>query len=181
MLPKKHYISNLNVLTTIGNKTNTIDMETTTIKKTREVSLENDELVFTFLENDIQLEVVTLQAGPNYISDSIFSGEYPTEGEIEKALNHIEYAFTKNKKKLKNSGEVLICKILGFAEILGIDKSQTVTREAVDEVFDKYIDCAYGEPEGTLGIYYTVTKLSTLIIIRSVLFYLGFESIEIVR
>lgn len=153
----------------------------TTIKKTREISLENDTLDFTFLENDIKLEAISLQAGPSYISDSIFSGEYPTEGEIEKALNHIEYAFTSHKKELKNNGETLQCKSSVLAEILNIDEKEAVTREVVDEAFDRYIDCAYGEPEAILGIYYTVSKLATLMIIRSVMFYLGFESIEITR
>ncbi len=153
----------------------------TTIKKTREISLKNDTLDFTFFENDIKLETITLQSGPSYISDSIFCGEYPKEGEIEKALNHIEYAFTSQKKALKNSGEVLVCKSSVLAEIMTIDEKEIVSREVVDEAFDRYIDCAYGEPEAILGIYYTVSKLATLMIIRSAMFYLGFESIEITR
>ena len=87
----------------------------------REIKLEQDTLQFLFLNADTSKAEVTLQAGPNFIMDKYFSSEYPNEGEMEKALNYIEYELTKHKE-LNNNNENLVCKNALLSEMFGIEE-----------------------------------------------------------
>lgn len=145
-----------------------------------ETRLEKENLSLRFLNEGSVLHDITLKAGHEFISKTFFTSEYPTESEIEKALNHIEYEITAHKA-LKNDKDVLVCANKTLAEILNVSVSSIVTRETVEEAFDKYIDCAYGEPAFLLQIDYSVEKLSIIMLVRSIMYYLGFDKIQIAQ
>lgn len=146
----------------------------------REVKFVNEIVHFISQTNGAPKEIISLKAGPAYIADSLFSSEYPNEGEMEKALNYIEYELTKHEE-LKNNNELLVCASPVLAETLSVVKKGLIKRDALEVVFDKYVDCAFGEPAIHLGIDYSKEKLSYLMLVRSVLYYLNFDQIEISR
>lgn len=151
---------------------------TKTQERVRKITLENEQLQFTFMNSGPSEEVVTLKAGPAYVASTFFSNEYPNDSEMEKALDYIEGEFTEHKE-LKNNNEQLVCSDLLLAEILENSEKRKVSRETVEEVFDRYVDCAYGEPARVLGIEYSLEKLTKIMLVRSVMYYLDFDQIEV--
>ncbi|WP_282035813.1 hypothetical protein [Saccharicrinis aurantiacus] len=145
-------------------------------KTIREVKIENNTLQFLFrgaIENDI-----SCNTGSAYVTNTYFSSEYPNSAEIERALENIEIEFSKHKE-LRNNNETLICNNSVLAEMLSVEEETVISRNILEEVFNKYIDCACGEPAHILGIDYSVEKLSLIILVRTIMYYLGFNEITV--
>lgn len=66
-----------------------------------------------------------------------------------------------------------------LTEMLEVRDTTRVSHETVEEIFDRYVDCAYGEPAHVLGIEYSQEKLTTIMLVRSVMYYLYFDQIEV--
>ena len=144
----------------------------------REIKLENESLQFLFINNQSSAKQVSCATGTNYITTKFFASEYPNDRDMEKALNDIEDKFTEHKE-LKNNNETLICQNIVLAEMLGVKEKTTVSKEIVEEVFNKYVDCAFGEPASILGIDYSAKKLALILLVRTTMYYLGFNEITI--
>lgn len=149
-------------------------------KNTRKVQLNGDVINFDIVKEGEKQESIVLLSGPELLKSKFFSSEYPNDAEMERALNHIEYELTQHKE-LKNHDEVLALSNDLIADMLGAKEEQSFLKAEVDAVFSKYTDCAYGEPAPLLSIDYSIDKLSAIIVIRSIMFYLGFETLTIVK
>lgn len=146
-------------------------------KQRRKLKIDENHLVF--IDSDTSKESI-IECGEAYIVKNFFTNHYPDNGELEKALNYIEYELT-DHKELKSNNELLSTDNNLLAEVLDVQETKVVERDDVELAFDKYIDCSNGEPEHMLGIKYSLEKLTTIILVRSVMYYLGFTEIEIVK
>ena len=144
----------------------------------REVIIEDEIVNFQFKDKESIVKELTLVAGFDYLIKTFFKHEFPTEGEIEKALNYVEYELTK-QKELVNKEEKLCCSHSVLTELLKEFDKKEISKEEVETVFDKYVDCATGEPAHLLQIDFTLTKFSVIFIIRSIMYYLNFEKVAL--
>lgn len=146
--------------------------------KVRRLELTDDQLQFSFINDGSEEHVTAIQAGTGYLPAAFFTSEYPNDREMERALEHIEDQLTV-VKGLRNHREHLVCKNSVLAEMLYIKESQKVDRNTIEMFFDKYVNCAYGESAKLLGIDYSQERLTVIMLVRSVMYYLDFDQLEI--
>lgn len=144
----------------------------------RTLKVATDSLDFEYISNGMLQDTKSIKGGKEYILSTYFMDEYPTEKDITKALNYIEYELTADKT-LMNNNETLKCENPILKELLKEAGKTTVDRNYVEEVFNKYVDCSTGEPAHLLGIEFTKEKLAVIVVVRVVMYYLGFNEISI--
>lgn len=144
----------------------------------RELIIDRQNIYLRFIEGDEEKKKVEFKAGWEYMINTFFQTEYPDPGKVEKALNYLEYELT-GDKSLVNKDEVLLCSNELLTLLLGGSASGVVSRDGVEQVFDKYTDVATGEPAHMVGIDYSIEKFSVILIVRVVMYYLNFKEIKI--
>lgn len=146
--------------------------------KIRTLKVASDSLDFEYISNGISQGAKSIKGGKDYILSTFFTSEYPTEKDITKALNYLEYELTTDKK-LVNDNETLKCENPILKALLQGAGKSTIDRAYVEEVFNKYVDCSTGEPAHMLGIEFTKEKLAVIVVVRVVMYYLSFNDITI--
>jgi len=150
--------------------------ETTT--RIRKIKLEKDNLHFQFISNGVLQNEVTLKAGFEYITKTYFLHDIPTVPEVELASNYFEYDLT-DQKIVVNNNELLTCSNEILTDLLGVKSKIIFTRDQIEEFFNKYTDYVEGEPMHALQIEFTKEKLSVILLIRHIMYYLNFTQIEV--
>ncbi len=146
--------------------------------KTREIILESHCLRFLFQEGDTTTKEVELKAGLDQLQRTFFHSKEPTEQEVENAINHIEEELTKTHG-IANNNERLTCHLRIASELLTNGDQGVVSREQVEEIFNRYADYITGEPASILNIHFDQEQFVALLLIREVMYHLNFHEIEL--
>ena len=108
-------------------------METDINKKIRLLSIDKDKTTFTFIENNIKLQKITLNIGYELVANRHFKREIPSEAQVEYAINDIEDALM-SRKELVNQNQDLLCNDQILSDIIskqGETKSDFTREEIV--------------------------------------------------
>lgn len=157
-------------------------METDINKKIRLLSIDKDKTTFTFIENNIKLQKITLNIGYELVANRHFKRDIPSEAQVEYAINDIEDALM-SRKELVNQNQDLLCNDQILSDIIskqGETKSD-FTREEIENLFSKYAYVSLGDPVSRIQSDIEPNDYAYILILREITHHLNFKHIKLER
>ena len=125
----------------------------------------------------------TLEIGSLQEILQLLRHEPATAAELEAAIAHVEdrlmpvVRLLPAERRLATSAS----EVRGIAKAAGLDNAAELTTEAVELMFNRLADVAYGTPAARLGLPPTRAFAASLLLLRELLHHGGFDAVEILR
>jgi len=163
---------------TEGQQTDNIANSETKDKK-RLMSIEPNELSFTFCHNNVRVNQIVLPIGYNSIAVGYFKHTIPTVSEVDYAINVIEDALMSNKALVNNSEQLYASSaLLSGLLIANVGAKNVFSRQEIEELFTQYANVSMGVPQLRYGIEVNSIDFALLLLVRETMHHLNFEQLQ---